>query len=77
MVFPPRHFTASLASSLIYTRAPYITLEVFKGLRTVTHSAAVLLCQLQTEAQLSQALKHDADVLRAAQTRACVCINAM
>lgn len=43
MVLAPRHFTESLASSLIYIRAPYITLELFKGLRMVMNHGCILL----------------------------------
>ena len=70
MVLAPRHFTESLASSLIYTTAPYITGSIQRSHdchESHLHSVIVVLLQLQTEAHLRQALKHDADVLGVTQ----------
>lgn len=42
LVLAPRHLTEPLASSLIYIRSPYITLEAFKGLGTVMNHFCLL-----------------------------------
>lgn len=43
MMLAPRHFTELLASSPVYTRAPYLTLEAFRGLRAVMDHSCILL----------------------------------
>lgn len=42
MVLAPRLSREPLASSLIYTRVPYISLELFKGLRTAMNHSCIL-----------------------------------